>query len=393
MKLVWKLALLGLFAAPVALAQQDDGAPKRERAKRPARQSPYDATMSGRDLVKRLTNDLELNDDQRAKLNAALQQTNKQVAHDAKPDAGRLLAELRKAGGDEHELAAIKGRLHPVMEQQTLALLSEVPPILTDEQARKFERLVAPMRVRTPRWKGSLMESLAFMRHALKLDAQHAEGFDQAVKALRADLFASHTTIKDMDKDELLAKVQEALASKDPDAIRNIRSQLKTDAPDVDLAVVRFVNELAGQIGDQRRPVLEEFVERVMSTPNKPGAPRDPRHLVQVARQNSLDHEQRDAMREIERDFNEAPHGDNEARFVALYQCTSRIAEVLTQPQLNAFRKIVDADLKVPTAQEPDAAATPEGEVKGKKGKPAGEGKQKKKKKESAGEDPPGDEP
>ncbi|RMF79836.1 MAG: hypothetical protein D6744_08795 [Planctomycetota bacterium] len=391
MRTILTLVFCGLMLAPTGLAQDEKQAKAPQRAKRPPRVRTYDATMGLREVAKHLKSDLELDDAQKSQLDELAKTVARNTAREGRTDPRRLLSDMRKAGGDADALAAIKSELRPLRERQVLALLDEIKPILTDAQLRKLERIAAPLHQRTPRWKSALMESLALLRHDLGLDEEHAAAFDQAVAALRADLFATGPKLEKMDKDELLAKVQEALASKDPDAIRNLRSQLKTNQPDAELALVRFIAELDRQLNDAQRPTLVEFVERLMSMPNKTGTARDPRQLIQIARQNSLNREQRDAMRAIERDFNKASRGDNEKRFASLYECAIRITEVLTRPQLNAFRRVLDGDLE--TSAEPDDQRADSANKHKKAKKSASEGGGKKKKTKAAGEEEGGQEP
>ncbi len=322
------IAAAGLMALAAA-AQDGQRPPERRKALRGQR--GHDQSR----IYDRIRKELDLSAEQQEQYDEIVARHRGKGKDLGMGNMRKIMKEMREArqAGDEQRVAELREKMREARRASSMeAFLDEVEQILNDEQRAKLaeirERITARRGGRGP------VAQLKRLRSELKLSEDQAQQYDELLEQLEEDLKKSRTGGEDVA--EIIEQIREAAEAGDHERVRELRKQLPDPRRRSDELVTRFLEEVESFLEPEQQKVLQRF-RRQMHRGRQSG---DVRAWFRFVRGLGLDSDQREQLRELEREAAKqmrrarGQRGDTGA---AAEEIKQQIRELLNDEQLARF--------------------------------------------------------
>ncbi len=334
--------------APQAQAQPAP-APGAQRAGAPQDRGPGRGPMGVAQMSERLAEQLNLDEAQRVKFDAIVKKYEQQRTQAGQGDDLRaLMEEMRKAreAGDDARVQELRQQMRDMRGGPGAGMqpfFDEVKGILRQDQLAKFEEIRTRMmeRMGPPGGPQAMRQLMSDLRDELKLDQGQQQKFDELAQALRNPSAGQAQEMQD-----LREQMRAAREAGDQAKMDELRRQMEANRPNQSAALEKFFNELAPILNDSQKPTLEKFRERAREM-DQGGGNDDLRTILRAASRLNLDETQRQQIRDIQREAQEAGRDiavrDTEARKALAEKTKEKIKAILTPEQAQEFEKNLSA--------------------------------------------------
>jgi hypothetical protein len=343
MKLHWSaLAVVALLVAPAL------GQPRGQRGARgPAelgRAPRGDRPATGMQArIERIRAALDLDEEQQAEFDRIAAEFREKRTEGPGGERMRELAqEMREArrAGDTERVAEIREELRAARGgRHVQEFLDEIEGILRDDQREKLaeirQRIAAERR---PIGGGGPIAQLRRLRAELKLSEEQAKRYDELFAEFQDEL--GRRGPGGPEAEALVQELIKAVEAGDEARIEELKEQLSTRVRGQD-AVDRFLAEVEQILEPDQVEVLQRFRERMHG-----GRGRDDlERMFRLVRRLDLDDEQRQALREIERDARRAAR-EKRRDPAALAELSTKVQEelrgMLSDQQVTEFDRLLE---------------------------------------------------
>lgn len=210
----------------------------------------------------------------------------------------------------------------------------ELKPILSEEQAAKLDDMRAEMRRRGPDRGGMSRRIIDELPAELQLDDQQRTQFDDLAETLRR-----HEREQFESARPLFEQMREARDAGDDERVQALREEMERSRRDREAPLNQFFDELDGILRADQKQRLAEYREE-LSNRDRRDASTDVRSILRAARRLDLTDEQKDALRDLEREVTDQARevrGDREAAAKLAAEVKDRISKLLDDEQRAQF--------------------------------------------------------
>lgn len=344
---------------------QDDAATPPSDEQVAAGEPAHRDALAGQ--VRRIKAELRLTGEQAAKFDELLR---KHRAGERPRDVANVLADIRQARerGDSDALSAALERLREITQPTALAVFADLAPHLTDEQRPRLERMRQRLNPARRFTAPMLLESLAWLRNALRLTPTERERYDQVALEAAAALDPTART-RDLDQtevQEIIAELRQALADNDEARIHAVRSRMIPQQESSYDVLLRAMLDIDALVSDANRRALIEYIEAIPGLADRARETRDPLRYLKVARRLELSDEQTRRLDPLEERAAGVDRGNAAVRARQTYEIIIEIFDILSEPDRARFAELFEAETAAAAgggrairAPAPAAAAEP----------------------------------
>lgn len=326
------LMVLVLCAGWPALGQTQE---KKAPASRPAAARD---DLSGQ--VRRITAELRLSDDQIAKFETLLKKARKPK----KPaDFERALEDAfraRKANNSE-AFDKATNRLRVLMAPVSASVLGDIEPELTDKQKSRLQKVIQRLSPTNRLSPHVVAESLALLRADLKLKPEQQKAFDAIANETIKSMNPTPRT-RDLSPGELadvLAELQEAVATGDEERIRAVRSKIIDKPENPYDALMRAILDVYGLLSRGQHKPLIKYAMSVHTMATNASGPHEPVQLARLARRLELSQGQAQQVKSIEKTARSYDRSQPIGKALTAYQVLTQVIDLLKPEQLQKYRE------------------------------------------------------
>ncbi|MEP0846810.1 MAG: Spy/CpxP family protein refolding chaperone [Phycisphaerae bacterium] len=285
-------------------------------------------------LADRLTQELSLTDEQRRQLEQFIAEERagqrKVNAHGA--DAHRM-QEMRKAlkEGDTKKAEELRKQMGERRGAGALdRILDKLDPTLNDEQRAKLADIRPSLAGAAGMSGGTTTERLGRLKTQLELDEKQSAEFDRLYEQFQKN-YAGLEEQQQAEMMGLIDQVREAAKAGDNERVAQLREQIESSRGQTDEAVHGFLDEVEKILRDEQMFNFERYTRQFASKDNF-GPAGDVRRLLAAARRLDLDREQRDKLRDLERETSRAARQarrDSAAAAQVYESAREKLAEII----------------------------------------------------------------
>lgn len=307
--IAFTLVFIGLLASPLPAQEQPEG--KEGRGLRALRRGDRGGNELAA-LIERIRAELNLDEKQQAEFDRIVKQQRREAAPGKGLKAQRsLMRELREAreANDQERVAELRRKLaesrRAAGASPALRLLDalEQADFLREDQLARLARIrerVARAERRRGTPGGRVLAEVDRLRSELKLSAEQAERFDELYARLEEELRPPRADSPEVQR--IIDELVEAAEAGDMERVKQLRERLPNPQRAGEQALVRFLDELEPILEPEQVQTLERFRQRVGS--------RQTGHrlelMFRIVRRLDLDADQRQQVRELERETRRA---------------------------------------------------------------------------------------
>ena len=288
-------------------------------------------------MLDRIARELELDEEQRAKLDEVTTAYREQVAQ-----TGELMRELRQAmqENNEERMAELRAKMPDRRNQgaELAKVLEQLEPVLREDQLTMLWDIQDRMGRREngrERYQAMVNELPDFLELT---PGQRAE-FDSLIEQQRGRMREQWTEMRPR-----LEELRKATEDGNQDRIAELRAQIEDARPSPERVYDGFFEDLKPILAEAQLAKLEQFrQERGYTASGEPRETVDVRNVLRAAKRVHLDVEQRDALREIERDaigeYRKIDRKDEEAQTALATRIKDDVLEILQEDQAEQFKE------------------------------------------------------
>ena len=291
-------------------------------------------------ILDRIANELELDEEQRVQFDELTAGYREQMAN-----AGAAMREMRQAmaDGDNERVEELRGQM-PDRRRPNAGLnkaLEQLEPLLREEQLGKLWEIQDRMTRRDSereRYQAMVRDLPEFLELA---PGQQAE-FENLLQQQRGKMREQWADMR-----PLLEEMRQATQDGDQERVAELRSQIEQARPSPERVYDSFFEELKPILDEGQIAKLEQFrQERGYAAAGKDAEAIDVRNVLRAAKRVRLEAEQRDALRDIERDaigeYRKIDRKDEEAQTDLATRIRDQVLELLTEEQAEQFKAQLD---------------------------------------------------
>ncbi len=293
-------------------------------------------------VASQLTEELTLTEEQQQQLDELVTQflaEHKDMQRPPPEEMREIMQQMREArqAGDEAKAEELRKKLGPVGNQVMIDFLSEVEPILTEEQKTKLDeirdRLVRPGRGPT-----DPLERIEELRDELQLKPKQSQKFDALYQQLSEQIKSSKMETSEML--ELVDELRKAAEAGDQDKVNQLREKLRASQDTSQAALDEFFISLGTELDAEQLRTMERCRDQLQR-----GGPsgNDPRRLFQLATRCDLTADQKKDLAELQRELTpqiREARRDQEKLNDLTEKADAGIKEILTAEQLTQYEEL-----------------------------------------------------
>lgn len=344
--------LLGvLFAFVVSPVYAQQGPPFRGGG-------PRDRSMWFDRMLNRMADELELDESQRVQFDEITASHRQRMQ-----EVGQRWRELRQAtrDGDEQRAAELRAELESARPPGDgfSSLLDEVRPLLRDDQLERLQTMQDRMQER--RRQGEMYRRIMTeLPEELGLDDAQREQWDEILASRREQRRQRWEEMR-----PVWEEMRTAEEAGDEQRLAELRQQLEGARPDPQEMFATFFEQLEGMLRDDQKEILDAYrTEFGIGAAAESGEPGDLRNILRAVKRVRLNNEQREAVRDIERDAGRArreiDRRDAEAHKQLAKSVKQQLTKILDAEQTREFEEnLARLDRDVRRSQERRPARTP----------------------------------
>ncbi len=310
---------------------QERGNPRVERAERGVRGERGDRAGGLDRMFERLARELNLDEQQRARFDELVaEQRERMRAARGQREGG---PEGERGDGVRPEGRPERGRFgggDPMAQ-----FYEELRPLLNEEQVAKLDELRADMMRRRGGDRGGMSRRITEELPAeLGLDEQQRAQFDELAETLRRHEREQFEASRPM-----FEQMREARDAGDEEKMQALREEMERSRRDREGPVNEFFDGLESILRDDQKQRLAQYREELSSRGRRDSG-TDVRSILRAARRLELTDEQKDALRDIEREAGEQARevrGDREAGAKLAAEVKEKVANLLDDEQRTQF--------------------------------------------------------
>jgi hypothetical protein len=343
MKLHWSVLLVVALLVAPALGQ-----PRGQRGARgpgDLRHAPRgDRPASGLQArIERIREALDLDEEQRAEFDRIAAEFREKRGPGLDNERMReLMEEMRQArqGGDSERVAEIRQELREARGGGRLQeFLAEIEGILRDDQREKLAEIRERSAPRRGLARGGPLAQFRRLRAELNLSEEQAARYDELFAELQEQL--RQRGPGDDETKALIEELIKAVEAGDEARIAELKEQVSSRARNQD-AIDRFLAQVEEILEPEQVEILRGFRQRMRAGRGRDDVER----MFRVVRRLDLNDEQRQALRQIERDARREAR-DARRNPEAMARLTERVREelrgLLTGEQVAEFDRLLES--------------------------------------------------
>ncbi len=269
------------------------------RTKAQGRTDPLSVTY------RRLTNNIQLDDEQQHALLETYNKLSKSAGVESEPDSvlQDQIAQAKQAG-DMTEVRRLKRQMRSTQSSHVVdEFLGAAEGLMREDQLEEYDAFRERV-IFTRSMNDSPVQRIDSLRDRLDLDEEQAAVFDKLRSELDENLQSSNTSEEDQAK--LIESIEDALDRGDMEQVDEFREAAAKLRGGPDEAMTKFTNELTGILREDQLATLDRFM-RAGQSGHGAGAnggvnPDRVRDVIAAARRVGLDRDQRTQLRDIERE-------------------------------------------------------------------------------------------
>jgi hypothetical protein len=295
------IALVALwFATPtIALAQDQDQPRESGKVMRQAPRKGGGKYLER--IIERVREQLDLDEEQKVEFDRiATEFLEKRRGGGAQTKRLReLTREMRQAhkDGDRERAAEIRKQLAEMRGTSPLqGLFDEVEKILRDDQREKLAEIRERFTPSAHRARGNPLVQLRRLRTELELSEEQAAQYDALYAELEKNVKQRPGGGPEMER--LLQEIMKAAEEGDTERIKELREQLPDPRRHTQEVVAQFLDDVEQLLEPEQVKVLQRFRRQMQTT----GRQTELRNYFRIVRRLELDQQQREQLRELERE-------------------------------------------------------------------------------------------
>ena len=297
-------------------------------------------------MVERMGADLELDDEQRVAFEELTAGFRQRMA-----DAGARWEEIRAAreAGDEARAAELRRDMDPARGQEEIdTALDQLESHLRPEQIDKLDAMRDRME-RDRAERDGFRRLMTDLPDRLELNDEQKEQFDEVMAENRRAMGERFAAMR-----PLWEEMREARESGDAEAAAALQAQLDAQRPRLETQMGEIFSRLEPLLNDAQKTSMQEFRDELLPAGGEAqaaadatgdGKSLDAREVLRLARRVRLNDEQRESLREIEKEIMReyrGLRGDAEARRALGEQAREKIVALLDATQAERFATLIE---------------------------------------------------
>lgn len=297
-------------------------------------------------VVERMRADLELDDEQRVAFEELTAGFRQRMA-----DAGARWEEMRAAreSGDEARAAELRRDMDPSRGQEEIdAALDQLETHLRPEQIDKLDAMRDRME-RDRAERDGFRRLVTDLPDRLELNDEQKAQYDEVMAENRRAMGERFSAMR-----PLWEELREARDNGDAEAAAALQAQLDAQRPRLETQMGEIFSRLEPLLSDAQKATMHEFRDEVLPASGEPesaaadagdGKSLDAREVLRLARRVRLNDEQRESLREIEKEIMReyrGLRGDAEARRALGEQAREKIVALLDAAQAERFATLIE---------------------------------------------------
>lgn len=314
----------------------------QENAERPQRRGGWGPGPNagprggGERMYDRIASELELDEEQRARFDEITAGQRERMR-----GMGERWREMREAqeAGDEERVAQLRAQMGEGrgMDTGLVEALDELEPILRDDQVAKLWEIQDRLQSRDA--ERSRFMAIRELPDELELDEQQRQEYEEILRSGRERMRGRFEEMR-----PLVEEMREAAEAGDEERVAELRRQMEEARPDSGSMFDGFYEELEKILNEEQIKRLAEFRQRVEGGgPDEKRGPADVRDILRAAKRLRLDGEQKEGIRDIEREaigaFRKIGRRDKEGQAGLAADVKADIIELLDAEQVEQFEE------------------------------------------------------
>ena len=332
------IAAVAAMLAVGAHAQQSDDAGRPAAGRHPRRAPGQRGRQS---IFDRIRSQLDLSEEQQTKYDEIVAKYRRDHGGMNMQGMRKIMKEMREArkAGDNERVAELRKQLAESRKGSSLdAFFDELEPILNADQREKLASIRQNMRSRRGRGRGPVAQ-LEHLRGQLKLSDEQAAKYDELLDQLKEDL---KSTSNSEQTQAVIKQIREAAEAGDNERVRELSRKLPNARRRNEQLVAAFLDDVEGFLKPNQKKILERYRRRMRSGRGQ----AEIRSWFRYVRRLDLSEEQRDTLRDIEknaaRKMRDARKNGESAATVA-EDIKQQLRDMLTDEQVAQFDRWLDS--------------------------------------------------
>lgn len=356
-KAVWMTALVGLWLALPAVAQDREGerpGRQRERRARGERRGFGGQRFSIERMAGRIAEQLDLDDEQKAQFDKIVAdfEERSQQQRGNRQQMGEIRREMRAAreDGDDERVAELREQMRELGGGNPMNdFYNQIEPILRDDQKRQLSQMRERFSQRGGRGmgRGGAMQQVERLRGRLNLDDEQREQFDRLLEDARESMQEQRRAgFEEMRP--LIEELRAAQQEGDDERVQELREKFREmrGGGGDNAALEELYGQLEKILRDDQRAILAQFREQQQRgrRGGRGTDQNDVRGLLRLAKRLDLNDEQKEDLRQVEQESMRAlreVRRDREAQADLAKQVKKEITAILNSEQAERFERLL----------------------------------------------------